>query len=72
VTVLILQRHFRSAHATAARGRASRRQSVVRFGCMGADTTDEYLYVERFDWDRVAQIFLEQITPFVRTKTNDK
>jgi len=22
-------------------------------------------YVERFDWDRVAQIFLEQVTPFV-------
>jgi glycosyltransferase involved in cell wall biosynthesis len=23
-------------------------------------------YVERFDWDRVAQIFLEQVTPFLR------
>ena len=23
-------------------------------------------YVERFDWDRVAQIFLEQVAPFVR------
>jgi glycosyltransferase involved in cell wall biosynthesis len=26
-------------------------------------------YVERFDWDRVAQLFLEQIAPFVRPGT---
>src|SRR5215213_7198017 len=27
-------------------------------------------YVERFDWDRVAQIFLEQVAPFVRSGTS--
>ena len=26
-------------------------------------------YVERFDWDRVAQMFLDQVAPFVRLGT---
>jgi glycosyltransferase involved in cell wall biosynthesis len=28
-------------------------------------------YVERFDWDRVAELFLDQVAPFVRSGTTE-